>query len=58
MELQCVTPVGPGTEKALDENHRNLNKDTWKFYILPFQVFHPSKVLLNNNSNIPQSWEN
>lgn len=38
MELQCVTLLGPETEKALDDNHRNLNKDTWKFYILRFQV--------------------
>lgn len=36
MEVHCVTPVGPRTEKALDKNHRNLNEDTWKFYIVPF----------------------
>lgn len=36
MELQCVTLLGPGTEKALDDNH--IIKDTWKFYTLPFQV--------------------
>lgn len=59
MEVHCVTLVGPRTEKALDKNHRNLNEDTWKFYIVPFSAFCKSKVLNNdnnNNNNTLQHW--
>lgn len=50
-------PGGTQTEKALDKNHRNLNEDTQKFYIVFFQAFCKSKVLnndKNNNNNILQ----